>query len=195
MFSEEKYQEAAEILGCEIATIKAVSEIESGGRGFTDAGRLMVLFEGHWFSKYTKGKYDKQYPTISYRKFTKAFYKKDYDDEYVQRFSVAFKLDATAAMLSTSFGAFQIMGFQYKELGFKNVGEMVDYLKDNIDNHLALFVKLINGSIALKRHMQRKEWAAFAYLYNGSQYEKNKYDIRLAAAYKKFKNEDKGRIA
>jgi hypothetical protein len=38
----------------------------------------------------------------------------------------------------------------------------------------------------MKKALQDRDWAAFAKAYNGKGYAKNKYDEKLAAAYKKF---------
>ncbi|WP_428463505.1 N-acetylmuramidase domain-containing protein [Photobacterium kagoshimensis] len=40
-------------------------------------------------------------------------------------------------------------------------------------------------SCGLKKHLTEKNWAQFAKGYNGSEYKKNKYDTKLAEAYKK----------
>ena len=183
IFTEVAYSKVAQELDCEIALIKAIEEVESAKAGFTDEGRLMCLFEGHVFHKLTKGKFDENYPTISYRKWTKKHYYSDPDREYKERFSLAFLLDKDAAMQSASWGAFQIMGFHWKALGFKNVGEMIDFLKADINNHLFLFAKFVKGHSRLLLAFQQKNFQKIAYYYNGSGYRKNKYDQKLANAY------------
>ena len=186
MFSAELYEKIATELQCEVAAIKAVAEVESDGRCFTPKGRLMCLFEGHVFSRLTNRKYDKSHPTLSYRKWVKTFYKRSYDDEYTERFSKAFALDPDAAMQSTSWGGFQIMGFHYKDLGFKNVGEMVDFLKESADNHLIAFARYIKAKPYINRALRNKDWAQFAKFYNGQGYKLNRYDSKLEAAYAKY---------
>ena len=63
--SEQNFKDAAASLNCEIAVIKAVTEVESRGNGFLPDDQPVILFERHIFSRYTKGKYDKDYPDIS----------------------------------------------------------------------------------------------------------------------------------
>lgn len=186
MFSKHQYEDIAQMLHCDVASIKAVAEVESAGQGFTLNGRLLCLFEGHLFYRHTKGKFAESHPKLCYPKWVKSFYKKDSDSEYSERFSVAFKLDPQAAMKSTSWGAFQILGEHYIRLGFNNVGEMIDYLKVDEDNHLAAFARFVETDKRLLRALQNREWATFARIYNGAGYKLNDYDTKLAKAYDKF---------
>ena len=174
------------MLHCDIAAIKAVAEVESNGNAFTVNNRLICLFEGHLFYKWTKGRFAKSHPTLCYKSWVKSFYKKDYDDEYTERFSVAFRLDAEAAMKATSWGAFQILGEHYIRLGFASVGDMLDFLKRDEDNHLTAFAKFVETDTRLLRALQQRDWATFARIYNGPAYKKNNYDTKLAKAYAKF---------
>ena len=116
--SEGDYLNAANILGVNVPAVKAVARVESAGGGFLSNGKPKVLFEGHHFAKNTNGKYDKSHPSLSYREFTRAFYSKDGIKEYA-RYESAKGLDSHAAMLSASWGMFQIMGFNYKSAGCK----------------------------------------------------------------------------
>lgn len=66
--TEDDYQEAAQKLGCDVAAVKAVAEVESGPHGaFLPSGDPVILFERHKFSKFTGGKYDQSNPGISNR--------------------------------------------------------------------------------------------------------------------------------
>jgi hypothetical protein len=186
MFNESQYQDVAQLLNCDIAAIKAVAQVESSGNCFTPKGRLLCLFEGHLFFKHTEGKYAKLYPTLCYKRWTKEFYKKDTDAEYSDRFSAAFLLDKNAAMMSTSWGAFQILGEHYIRLGFDQVGDMLDFLKASQDNHLALFGLFVESDKKLRRALQQRDWTTFARIYNGPGYKQNAYDTKLAMAYKKY---------
>ena len=41
--TEQQYKEVSELIGCDLATIKAVAEVESNGSGFDDKGRIKML--------------------------------------------------------------------------------------------------------------------------------------------------------
>lgn len=177
------FTKAAASLGIEVATIKAVASVESAGGGFLDDGRPKILFEGHWFSKLTAGKYDKTHPTISYPRWTKAHYKGG-SAEY-SRLTPAVALNKEAAWKATSWGKFQIMGFNHKFAGYSKVQEFVVDMKRTEGHQLMAFVEFIKSK-KLDVPLKAKDWATFAKAYNGPKYAENKYDVRLAQAYKAF---------
>lgn len=173
---------AAAVLGCDTAAIKAVCDVEAPQGGFLPDGRLRILFEGHHFHKHTGGKYSKAYPDISYPKWDATKYRGPAGER--QRFSKAFGLDAEAAMKSASIGRFQILGANYAECGYTNVGAFWTAMQKGEDAHLIAFCRFVKFEelhFALRAH----DWAAFARSYNGPGYKKNQYDTKLAAAYKK----------
>jgi hypothetical protein len=55
--SEASIVKAAEDLQCDVATVKAVIDVESRG-GFLEDKRPKILFERHYFSRLTEGKHD-----------------------------------------------------------------------------------------------------------------------------------------
>jgi hypothetical protein len=183
MITEEKYRMAAALLVCDVAAIKAVGTVESSGSGFLKSGKLVIKFEGHQFHKLTKGKYDKSHPHLSYPKWTEKY--SAFGEASYNRFNEAFKLDPKAAMLATSFGRFQIMGFNHSSCGFKSVGEFVDFLKVDEGNHLIAFAMYVK-SVRLDDELRAKNWDAFAKAYNGPLYQKNDYAGKLGRAYAQF---------
>lgn len=59
-----------------------------------------------------------------------------------------------------------------------------------IKEQIMAFVRYINYvNPGIKKHLKGHNWAAVAAAYNGPGYKDNNYDIKLAAAYKKFKDE------
>ena len=177
------YNKAAIILGVDVATIKAVAEIESKGEGFLNNGKPKILFEGHWFSKFTGGAHDKDNPTISYKTWTKKNYLGN-EKEY-SRLNAAISLDKAAALKSASWGKFQIMGFNHKQCGYQDVESFVTDMYKSEHYHLMAFVRLIK-SMKWDAQLKAKDWKGFAKKYNGPGYEKNKYDIKIQQAYKAF---------
>jgi hypothetical protein len=181
--TEVDYQAAANVLSVDVATVKAVAAVESQGGGFLSNGKPKILFEGHWFSKLTKGQYDKSHPSISYPRWTKAHYLGG-SAEY-GRYNTALALDREAAMKSTSWGSFQIMGFNHAKAGYTTVEVFVQDMYKNEGYHLSAFIKFLK-SVKLDAHLRAKDWAAFAKGYNGPGYAENNYDTRLAQAYKAY---------
>ena len=181
--SEQDFKNAAILLGVKVAAIKAVASVESAGGGFFADGKPKILFEGHWFSKLTKGQHDQKYPSISYPKWTKKHYiggSKEYN-----RYSIAERLDKEAAQKWTSWGKFQIMGFNHKKSGYSTVDSFVKDMHVSEGKQLNAFVQFLK-STHLDVHLKSLDWAKFAHGYNGPKYADNKYDVRLKQAYEAF---------
>jgi hypothetical protein len=175
--TEKDYANCAFANQLEVATIKAVAEVESAGSGFGDDDRPKILFEGHWFHKYTDGRYDKDYPTISYPRWTKIHYGKTQLAEW-DRYLTARNLDDRSAMMSTSWGKFQIMGFNHGVCGFRSVYEFVSAMMESEGEQLEAFIQYV-AARGLIDELQEHRWADFARLYNGPGYAQNQYDIKL----------------
>lgn len=179
------YAQTAKLLGVDIATLKAVATVESQGEGFLDNGEPKILFEGHWFSRFTGGQYDQSHPTLSHRRWTEEHYRGGVE-EY-ERYREAAALDETAAMKSTSWGAFQIMGFNHKDAGYDSVEDFVEAMQESEVRQLLALAAFINKK-ELVSYLQNKDWEAFARHYNGPGYARNQYDQKLEEAYRRFAN-------
>lgn len=177
------FEIAADKLGVSIPHLKAVVEVESNGSGFLADGRPKILFEAHHFSRFTNHRYDTSYPQISSRRWNRKLYRGN-EAEY-SRLALAARLNKTAAFLSYSTGAFQIMGFNYGYCGCSNVFEFQAKNK-TARGQLNCFVEFILSK-SLNRAMKNEDWRTFAYYYNGSGYRANRYDERLKRAFAKHK--------
>ena len=180
LLTELDYINAANLLKCEVAVIKAVVEVESGGRGFLRNGDPKILFEGHWFYRLTKGKY--KISNINYPKWITKFYNQDQH----KRLSDAIKLDREAALMSASWGLFQIMGFNYKKCGFVTLQSFINSMYESEGSQLIAFCNYIKN-VGLDDELRLKQWSRFAFSYNGPGFSKNKYEIKLERAYNKYK--------
>ncbi len=184
--TEQNFKDTANLLLVEVAVIKAVAEVESRGDGFFTDGRPKILFEAHIFGSQTKYKYNDTHPNISCKKWDKKLYKggiKEYD-----RLNEAIKLDKDAALKSTSWGKFQVMGFNHKICGWDTVQSFVNDMYKDENEHLKAFIGFIRYN-KLEKYLQSKEWAKFAKAYNGPAYAQNKYDIKMEKAYEKYKKQ------
>lgn len=189
--SEQDFQKAADCLGIEVATIKAVQEVESGGRGgFLPSGRPPILFEGHIFWKELKnrridpGSVQAGNEDIVYEKWTRSFYLGGEKEYY--RLEKALKIHEEAALASASWGMFQIMGNNFAECGKRCVKDFVECICHSEADQLMLFVVYLEKR-KLQEYLRNKDWAGFAKKYNGPAYAENKYDQKLEAAYNKYK--------
>lgn len=179
------YVDDAKRLGCDVATIQTVAQVESSGSGFCPDGFPKTLFEGHIFSRFTKGRFDLTNPAVSYPKWTKAFYGKTWQAER-SRLDEAIRLDRTSALMSASWGMFQIMGMNFAKCGFKTVQQFVTAMCKDSNTQLEIFTTYVIES-GLADELRDRRWADFARLYNGPSYGVNQYDVKLAKAYDKFK--------
>lgn len=175
------YQRAASALGVDVATVRAVADVESSGGGFLADGRPKILFERHIFARETGGRYNHSHPGIS---GPAGGYGAGGANQHL-RFDQAYALDPAAAMKSASWGEFQIMGFNHRMVGYDTVGQFVEAMRGSAGNQLDAFVQFIE-SAGLKGALQNKDWAGFARGYNGPAYAQNQYDTKMAAAYARY---------
>lgn len=195
MITESQFNEAAEIIGCDTAVIKAVYAVEARSKGFLDDGKVKILFEPHIFwqelvrfgldpNKYVAGNED-----ILYRKWQRGKYGPE--TKQWSRLDRAVRIFKEAAMNSASYGSFQIMGFNHKACLYTSAEAMVIAFEKNEYEHLKAFCLYVKKS-GLADELQRKDWAGFAKGYNGPGYKgspytvTDDYDLKLAAAYKKY---------
>ncbi len=189
--SDTDFQNAAKQLGNGISVnvIKAFATVESGGRfGFGPAKLPIIAFEGHQFRKYTKHIYDQAHPLLSYPYKKKAgpqwqVNNKDQVKAW-ETMATAFALDQEAALLSASWGMFQIMGFNYGSCGFKTVFEFVAALKVNTGNQLKAYLSLCSKNTTLLSAMKSKDFTTMARAYNGDDF--GNYDVLMKQAYEAY---------
>jgi len=208
--TEADWEDLARELSCEANAVKAVTQVEAGGKGgFDAANRPVILFERHQFSKYSAGKFDEDYPFISSKKpylrirgkdrkiipereaefkslkkknqlATSNYYPPDSNSNYV-RLSKAYLLDKTAALKSASWGMFQVMGFNYAACGFNSVEAFVDAMATSEKEQVMAFASFIKANKKLSKAIKEKDWLMFAVNYNGAQQEG--YDVQMKKAY------------
>jgi len=191
---------AAQRLDMPLATLYAVNEVESKGRGFLDIGKPVILFERHIMYR--------RLSTVRHERDNPADLKRRADQLAVahpaivnpkaggyvggtaehQRLGSARVLNDIAALESASWGAFQIMGFHWKRLGYTSVQDFVAAMSANESQQFDAFVRFIETDSALYKALKARQWAEFAKLYNGPDYQRNLYDIKLQRAYEQHEN-------
>ncbi len=158
---------AAKSLDCDVALIRAVDAVESSGSGFTKAGGLVLRFETAWFKRYTG-----QTVVGSGR------------EAYLN----AERINPRAAKLSTSWGRYQIMGFNHQLCGYATVEAMVAAFETGEGRQLDGFVAFVKAK-KIDDDLRQKNWKGFAYTYNGAGYAAGGYHTKLEAAYERFKDQ------
>jgi hypothetical protein len=183
MITERDYIDAAQELGCEVAAVKAVADVESSGDAFLPNGEPKILFEAHHFSRLTNHEFDVTHARISSKKWNRKLYIGGAAEHF--RLQQAVALNREAALQSASWGMFQIMGFNWKACGFKNVQQFVNAMCKDESSQFKAFVGFVKSDKGMLTALQKKKWAAFAEAYNGPGYKENKYDVKLEQAYKR----------
>ena len=173
MFDDKDYQRGAAALGAEPKNLMAVAAIESSGENFWQLdGKAVppIRPEAHWFSHYTNHKYDSSHPDISSYSWNPgiaATSRQEAWDQYEEMKS----LDPEAAIKSTSWGPFQIMGFHYQDLGFTKVEDFVDAMDGpDDDGQMDTFTAFVKGNPTLLRAIRRGDWETWETGYNGGGY-------------------------
>lgn len=187
----EDFAEAAQALGCDVAAIRSVYEVESRGRGFGPDGRPLILFEPHVFSRLTGHRFDDSHGGVSYRAWGDKPYPAGSEAERHRanwdRLTYAARLDHAAAHQACSWGAPQIMGFNHALCGFGTVEALVAAMSAGEREQLMAFVAFVKGS-GLETELREGRWEDFARRYNGPAYARHGYHTKLAAAYGRWAN-------
>lgn len=176
------YQRAANALSVDVPRIKAVAQIEAPNGGFLPNGEPTILFERHVFSERTQRRFDATHPNISNP------VSGGYGLTAAQhaRLAEAAALDRTAALESTSWGKFQIMGFNYRAAGFPTLQSFINAMYVSEGKQLDAFVSFLKNDRAgaMQSALKAGDWETFARLYNGPAYAKHNYHGRLRDAYR-----------
>jgi hypothetical protein len=184
---------AASTLGVSLAAVRAVNEVESRGHGMLPDGRPVILFERHVFWKQLE-KHGLDAEAIA-AKWPNVVCQDagGYQGgaaEYM-RLASATMIHPAAALESCSWGAFQIMGYHWNDLGYSSVEDFVERMKASEVDQLEAFVRFIGHEPALLAALKARKWSAFAKGYNGADYARNLYDAKLAQAYAKYAEAEK----
>lgn len=192
--TNEMIKDLANRLGIEPALLKAVQLVEAAGRdGFLADGRPQTLFEGHIMYKEFHKKFPDRDLDYLCKRFSTVFYPKWDKSKYLggvheyKRLELAKEIDEECALKATSWGMFQIMGFNHNLCGCKDVFDFVHKMSESHEKQLELMYYFMNNSGCLKE-LKEKDWAGFAKKYNGPGYAQNAYDQKLRNAYENFKN-------
>ena len=160
---KEDFIEAAYLLKCEPEAIMAVWEVEAAGQHFLKDDSVIRRFEPHHFPR-------EHWKTLGFNPGKQAPWRASMKVSVSERermLVAAYWIDPEAAMRATSWGAPQIMGFNFEAAGFNSATEMVKHMAFSASRQLDAFVRLIKGW-NLASAMRARDWETFARRYNGS---------------------------
>jgi hypothetical protein len=165
MITDQQYKDSADMIGCDVAAIKAVDKVESGGAGIID-GQPVILFEPHVFWKQLRIlDIDPIMSDICYPVWGTRPYPKGQTAQH-ERLDRAAKINREAALKSCSWGRFQIMGFNWGMCKCTSLQQFINAIFKSEDEHLRLFINYIKSAY-LDDELRNKDWKGFARGYNG----------------------------
>ncbi len=187
-------------LEIEVESALAVLCVESGGNGFKN-GRMTIRFENHIFYMYWGKKNEEKYNTFfdynrdkrreehKYRSTPEGEWVKGHTSQDVEweTFEFARTVSEREAIYSISMGAPQIMGFNYKSIGYASPQEMFKYFNKDIRYHLLALFDFCKYKPERITYLQEKDFYKFSEQYNGKT-APGKYEIRIKEYYDIFKN-------
>jgi hypothetical protein len=177
---------AANKIGCDVATLKAVMAVESRNTGYDHLNRPIILFEPHVFYRNLEG--DQRAAAVkagvAYAKWGTRPYPKGSDGNY-GRLETARAINNERAFRSISMGMGQVLGENYRAAGCSSAGKMFVEACESEALQLGHMVNFIIAN-GLADELRNRQWAAFARRYNGPGYRKNRYDTLLANAYRRM---------
>lgn len=198
--SEYDFLTAATKLNCDVNVIKAVAIVESSVHGgfITDTTSdgipihvPTLLYERHWFNKLTDRKHEYLAMQINKVNYFLAHPKGGgYGPVSIQhkKLAAAVKINRNAALMSCSWGLFQLMGFNFVKCGYSTLQSFINGMFSGVDQHLYGFVNLIlnedkkvqdkNGKTwTLLEAIRKKNFPMFKILYNGPK--DNGYEFKM----------------
>lgn len=177
VLADAHFAAAADRLGCDVATIRAVWEVEAGGRHFLPDGSVIRRFEPHHFPR-------EHWSALGFvPRPGEAAWRASVRLSSESMFQRAWRLDRRAALRAASWGAPQIMGFNASAAGFATAEDMVRHMARGADHQLGAFVQLIEGW-GIAGALRARDWQAFAARYNGSG-QVAEYARRMESAYRR----------
>ena len=182
---------AANQNGVEPAALLAIVEVETGGKPFENDGRTpTLLYERHvaWREAGKRGQLAAfKKAGLAIPRWNRAV---QYQDQRTSAQRIALierarRIDPEIACRSASWGIGQTMGFNAEMLGYPNATRMVEALIGNLAAQLDCLLRELKKSDLVKS-LNAHEWVRVARLYNGAGYAANRYDTKLADAYRRW---------
>ncbi|HDR9485242.1 TPA: N-acetylmuramidase family protein [Burkholderia aenigmatica] len=219
VFSEDQYKKMATELDVEVAAIKAIVQQESKGHPFLENGLPQILYERRHFFKFAAYKKEDEAADVAAKaagaKKRKPVKRKKYLTEYenpypkfpeicfptgdnygadglhqYEKLVSAANIDFEIALMSCSWGGFQILGEYYLSCGCATVIEFANKFLSGTDGQAEIFIAFMKkekrGAVeGLKTH----QWEKVAASYNGDSWrDKNPdYATNLGKYYAQFK--------
>lgn len=190
-------------LGIDVEIALAVICVESGGSGFSSDGKMIIRFENHVFYTYfgaksdeDKKKYDEHFTFDPKNRREGHKYRAKKSDDWKtshngqltewESLEIARSLSETNALYSISMGAPQVMGFNYKIIGYSSVKDMFEAFCKDIRYHIMALFDFCTAKSTRVQYLLTGDFLSFAKEYNGLT-APEAYEKRLNQYYEIYK--------
>lgn len=187
LLKDEDYKNAAKRLGVSEFVIRVLGMVESQGAGFLGNGKVKILYERHRMHFYLGQAISKVFANEQMKKNPNLVnsvaggYKGNAAEH--TRLSLAKNIHENSALMSCSWGVFQIMGENWKNLGYSSVQEFVAQQEISETHQMEAFLRFIEWKPGLLTALKKQDWHTVFTLYNGSNYKKLGYQAKFQEAW------------
>ncbi len=185
-------------LNIDTATAISIISVESGGNAYGKNGKVLIRFEVHLFwrfwGKNNEKKFKEHFKFNPRKGWTNHMFRKSKRDSWVsfhgnqdkewEAFEFACKLNSTAAHLSTSYGAPQILGTNFKRIGYSSPENLLKYFQKDVRYQILAFFDFLTPKMITA--VQSKDFTTFARYYNGSG-QAHRYGSYIKSFYNAYK--------
>ena len=166
--------------------LEAITRVESSSYGFGEYNRLKIRIEAHLLLDQSYGdpekfgEYFKAGP--NYEGYIKAHDSGEWIEYHSmgqlgewRAFEIATLVNPRLAMLNSSMGAAQIMGFNHERIGYPHIEQMWNAFNRSESSHVIGLLNYILSDPKLVKAVRNKDWPTIGRLYNGAASAGDKY--------------------
>lgn len=178
--------ELAAGLGVEPAALRAIIRVEAGKEGLNPDGTPIIRVEAHKLLSRNSAFAERFRVTGKKPWLGHQWLNETWIDMHTTQanehaaYAVAKAIDSRAAILSTSFGAGQVMGSNYRAVGYSSPEEFEEDMRWEVAQLKAMASYIAHAK--LEWAIREKAWHSFATAYNGPG-QASKYAALIEGAY------------
>lgn len=181
----EQIKKVAEEKGVEAEALLAVTDVESGGKAFTNIdGKQMplILYEYHVFYRVLPPSQRDEAirRNLARKRWGDLAYKKSQKARYAQ-LERAKEINEDAAYAACSWGVGQVLGENARWLGYPSAKALAEEAMEGVAGQVRVMLRFVEKA-GLMDELERHDWRGFARRYNGPG-QVDHYSEAMARAY------------
>lgn len=159
-------REQALAINVDPVVLQAVTYVESGAKGWSALGKVILRFEPHVFLRETGETV--LLPGMTAPLASQSRLRRGGQNDEWAAYEAAARIDPEAAARSTSWGIGQVMGYNYKTLGYSSAVEMVADFEGRLEPQLIGMVNFIRKNAKAYDALLKNDLPRFVAVYNGA---------------------------